>query len=171
MNELEQKISLKIKYILIILLISGVITLIGVYYLFGGIKEGFEASWRGVGAALNYNMGNGVKSSWENMTKKEISNINEKNITNPAKEESDLNNLNEQIIPETEQNMFANLEGNIGGQVPLPEDELLFFDQNKFSADCCPSDYSNSLGCVCATPEQADYLNKRAGNKSFDDGF
>jgi len=177
-RELERKISLKV--IAIFLLIWVVIAIFCVYYLFGGIKEGFEASWRGVGAALNYNMGDGVKSSWENMTKKEIININEKNMTNPYNtvlennpviKESDLNDLNEQIISETEQNAFANLEGNIGGQVPLPEDELLFFDQNKFSADCCPSDYSNSLGCVCATPEQADYLNKRSGNKSFDDGF
>jgi hypothetical protein len=164
---LDQQISLKV--ILIVMFVWFIVGLIMTYYFFGGVKEGFEASWRGVGAALNYKMGDGVKSSWENIST--IASAVSSAHRNNNEESADLNNLNEPIIKDANEGMFENLEGNAGGQIPLNEGELLFFDQNKFSPDCCPSDYSNSSGCVCATPEQADYLNKRAGNKTFDDGF
>ena len=59
------------------------------------------------------------------------------------------------------------LEDNVGGKVPLPEGELLIFAENKFDPKCCPSAYSNSSGCVCATPEQMNYLNTRGGNRTF----
>lgn len=160
---LNRQISLK--FILQVIFVFIAIWLVLTYLIFGGINEGFEASWRGVGAALDYKMGDGVKSSWENNQTSSSSNAHKNN----DEESADMNNLNAPIIKD--ETIFENLEGNSGGQVPLNEGELLFFDQNKFSPDCCPSDYSNSSGCVCATPEQADYLNKRAGNKTFDDGF
>ena len=34
--------------------------------MFGGIKEGFNAGLVGLGSAIDYKMGDGVKKSWEN---------------------------------------------------------------------------------------------------------
>jgi hypothetical protein len=45
------------------------------------------------------------------------------------------------------------------------------FKENKFDPECCPSAYSGSRGCVCATPEQMNYLNTRAGNRSLGGDF
>ena len=155
---LEQKIS--VKNIIIILGVLGVvaIVIIGIlFYTFGGMKEGFQGSWRGVGAALNYSIGDGVKTSWEN-----------KNIEEIAREEKEKEDNG--LILEQE-DIYSNLESNVGGPIPLKEGELLVFEQNKFSPDCCPSDYSNSSGCVCASPEQAKYLNERGGNRTQVDMF
>lgn len=57
-----------------------------------------------------------------------------------------------------------------GTPVPLPEDELVIFAQNKFKPECCPSPYSSSTGCACITPEQYNYLNTRGGNRTSDSG-
>jgi len=51
--------------------------------------------------------------------------------------------------------------------VPLPASEMLIFDKTKFSPECCPSIYSNSMGCVCATTEQMNFLNQRGGNRTL----
>ena len=45
--------------------------------------------------------------------------------------------------------------------------DLLIFDKTKFSPDCCPSIYSNSMGCVCASAEQMKFLNERGGNRTL----
>jgi len=102
-------------------------------YNFFANKEGFE-----LGSSLDYHMGDGVPTSWENKP----------NLSKPY-------------------NILASLEDNVGGPVPLPEGELLIFKDNKFDPKCCPSFYSNSLGCVCASPEQMNYLNQRGGNRTF----
>ena len=94
------------------------------------MREGFD-----LGSSLDYHIGEGVASSWEN---KDGSNYKR-----------------------------SSLEDNTGGNIPLPEGELLIFKENKFDPECCPSVYSNSSGCVCATPEQMNYLNKRGGNRTF----
>ena len=60
-----------------------------------------------------------------------------------------------------------NLNTNVGGEVPLPEGELYMFYKNKFDENCCPSAYSSSNGCACISKEQADYLNKRGGNRTL----
>jgi len=104
----------------------------------GGIKEGFQAGTMLVGSALSYSMGDGVKGSWES------------NETDTASG-----------------NPYQHLEGNTGGPVPLPENQLFMFDQNKFTPECCPSTYSSSTGCVCASPEQMNYLNQRGGNRTL----
>jgi hypothetical protein len=103
-----------------------------IYKLFGD-KEGFE-----LGSSLDYHIGEGVDSSWENKSE----------LSKPY-------------------NMHHSLDDNVGGKVPLPEGELLIFQENKFDPKCCPSVYSNSSGCVCATPEQMSYLNQRGGNRTF----
>ena len=92
-----------------------------------------------MGAPLNYNMETGVLNGWQNM---------EKDSWNSS-------------------DWFKHLEGNTGGAVPLPENQLAFFYKNKFDPSCCPSTYSTSTGCVCESPEQANYLNQRGGNRTL----
>lgn len=106
----------------------------------GGVKEGFQAGTELMGAALNYSIGNGVKSSWEN----------------------------KQTTGEVVTNVYDTLDTNVGGQVPLPEGELYMFYNNKNSPECCPSTYSGDNGCVCASREQMVYLNRRGGNRTLD---
>ena len=77
-----------------------------------------------------------------------------------------LNDINSKIIDDSD-NIYSNLEKNEGGQVPLKDDKLLIFENNNFSPDCCPSNYSNPDGCVCASPEQMKYLNERGGNRTL----
>lgn len=58
-----------------------------------------------------------------------------------------------------------------GTQVPLPDGELFFFQNNQFKPECCPSPYSASTGCACMSSEQVAYLNSRGGNRSSDSEF
>ena len=65
-------------------------------------------------------------------------------------------------------NMYAPLASNVGGKVPLPENELFFFYNNKFSPYCCfkPQQYSSSTGCACISTEQMKYISSRGGNNT-----
>lgn len=58
-----------------------------------------------------------------------------------------------------------------GTQVPLPDGELFFFQNNQFKPECCPSPYSASTGCACMSKEQIAYLNSRGGNRTCDSEF
>jgi len=58
-----------------------------------------------------------------------------------------------------------------GTQVPLPDGELFFFQNNQFKPECCPSPYSASTGCACMSSEQIAYLNSRGGNRTCDSEF
>jgi hypothetical protein len=58
-----------------------------------------------------------------------------------------------------------------GTQVPLPDGELFFFQNNQFKPECCPSPYSASTGCACMSREQIAYLNSRGGNRTCDSEF
>jgi hypothetical protein len=148
-NFWEKRISIKSIFIsFVFLLIIGFGFL---YFAFGGVKEGFQAGLVGIGAAIDYKMGDGVKRSWEN---KEI-------VTNMS-----ATNINPAPITDAD-NIYSDLEKNEGGPVPLPDNEMLFFDQNKFTPECCPSTYSTAEGCVCASPEQMKYLNERGGNRTL----
>jgi hypothetical protein len=143
---LDQTISIKL------IIVGGgfwlIVAIFVFYYMFGGIKEGFNAGLVGLGSAIDYKMGDGVRRSWEN--KDTIQDHKNPNALNDA------------------ENIYSELEKNeSGGQIPLPEGELLFFESTKFSPECCPSPYSNSQGCVCATPEQMKYLNERGGNRTL----
>jgi hypothetical protein len=102
----------------------------------GGVKEGFNSAMDLTGAALDYTMGTGVKGSWDKMR---------------------------QDIP---LNKNQQLEGNVGGPVPLPEGELFIWRENKSDPNCCPA-YSTSTGCICSSPEQMNYLNERGGNRTI----
>ena len=57
---------------------------------------------------------------------------------------------------------------NIGTPVPLPEGQLFMFADNKFTPECCPAGgHMNSMGCVCMSSEQVNYLAQRGGNRTF----
>ena len=48
--------------------------------------------------------------------------------------------------------------------IPLPEGQLLMFEDTPFKPECCPNTYSNSMGCACMTGAQYNYLILRGGN-------
>lgn len=57
---------------------------------------------------------------------------------------------------------------------PVPErpydmagdNELFAFQNNKMSADCCPSPFSGDRGCICLTDAQVAEFASRGGNRS-----
>ena len=149
-NFLEKRVSMRTIFTLMAFFL--VFSALILYFSFGGIKEGFQAALVGIGAAIDYKMGDGVKKSWENSS-------TILNNSNPLALQEKLNDS---------KNIYSDLEKNEGGEaLPLPEGELLIFDKNKFSPECCPAPYSNGDGCVCASPEQMKYLNERGGNRTL----
>lgn len=65
--------------------------------------------------------------------------------------------------------MYAPLAGNVGGKVPLPDGQMFFFYDNKFTPDCCfkPQQYSSSTGCACISVDQMKYISSRGGNNTL----
>jgi hypothetical protein len=55
---------------------------------------------------------------------------------------------------------FANIEGSNNPSIF----SMLFFKDTKFKPQCCPSSYSNSMGCACIKNSQYKYLIERGGN-------
>ena len=47
------------------------------------------------------------------------------------------------------------------------DNDLFFFTETAAKPECCPSTYSNSAGCLCASPEQNNFLNQRGENRSY----
>jgi hypothetical protein len=64
------------------------------------------------------------------------------------------------------------LLGSEPKEVPLKpyemanDSELFAFQNNKISAECCPSPFSTDTGCVCLTDEQIQNFSKRGGNRA-----
>lgn len=46
---------------------------------------------------------------------------------------------------------------------------MFMFANNQCKAECCPSTYSCSGGCICTTKNQRDFIKGRGNNKSFPD--
>ncbi len=63
------------------------------------------------------------------------------------------------VVPQTDQ--LTSVSGS----------NLARFAKNKFSPECCPSDYSSYPGCLCRTQEQVDYINTRGGNRTTNTEF
>ena len=62
---------------------------------------------------------------------------------------------------------FKKSETFVMPESKMPEGQLFYFANNKFSSDCCDySTISSSNGCLCITSEQEDFLNKRGNNRS-----
>jgi hypothetical protein len=140
-NILGQK--LRIEIIILCMIVGGFIGVNMFCACAGGVKEGFQAGTDIMGAAINYSMGTGVKSSWENRAGAKSGYINP----------------------------YDALDANVGGDVPLPDGQLYLFYANKNSPDCCPATYSGDNGCVCASREQMVYLNQRGGNRTLDSEY
>lgn len=68
------------------------------------------------------------------------------------------------------ENRLDSYQYNTGPPIPLPEGELFFFKDTKFSPDCCPGTYSSSLGCACLSKLQFNYLVTRGGNSTVPTG-
>ena len=49
---------------------------------------------------------------------------------------------------------------------PPTGSSLSMLAENQSSADCCPSSYSTSKGCVCLTQTQLELLRNRGGNRT-----
>lgn len=47
---------------------------------------------------------------------------------------------------------------------PLSYGELDMFANTPFKPECCPTTYSNSMGCACINKDQYNYLITRGGN-------
>ena len=57
--------------------------------------------------------------------------------------------------------------------IPAPLDTAadatnFLFALNQCKPECCPSTYSCDSGCVCATPEQNDFIATRGSNRHTD---
>lgn len=105
----------------------------------GGVVEGFKNALFAQGAALNYCMQKGVPRTVGQYEPP------------PGVYGADIN-------------PFSRYDGNKAG--PVPPHNKFMFEKNRFDPSCCSSPYSNSLGCVCLSPDQAEYLNERGGNRT-----
>jgi len=56
---------------------------------------------------------------------------------------------------------FPNVDGN-----PNSPKHMFMLAHNQSKPECCPSTYSNSMGCVCMSQDQRDMINRRGGNKN-----
>ena len=134
---------ISIKTLIILGIIWGGVWVAALIYLLGGVSEGFNTIATGIGSAIQYKIGDGVKNSIDKTPNEEYG-------------------LNPTAVPDLDRNMEHNSLVDLNVTV---NDDLVFFNNNTFSPDCCPSLYSNSDGCACITPEQLTYLNSRGGNK------
>jgi hypothetical protein len=65
------------------------------------------------------------------------------------------------------ENRLDSYQYNTGPPIPLPEGELFFFKDTKFDSSCCPSTYTNSMGCACMSKKQFQHLTMRGGNNTI----
>ena len=129
--------ELRLEVVIICILIGMVL---GGHLLCSCSKIGLQEGMQTMGAAIDYQMGNGAYNSWINKTDQYSSEMGYQPLT--AKQDSN----------------YAD---------PMPKDSMLLFQNNKSSGDCCPSNYSNSMGCICETSEQTAFLNERGGNRTM----
>ena len=110
------------------------------------VKEGFQKiSNLANAASVNYSMGKDDKGSW---TQKALGYAGDMGYNN----------------------ILAKHTNYKGTAVPL-EGTMVFFKNNAFKSECCPSTYSSSDGCACTSVEQLNYLNERGGNRTLTSEF
>lgn len=100
-------------------------------------KEGLQM----LGSAVDYNMGEGVQSSW----------------------------LNKPSSQNQQGGYYKSLEGNVAPNPSevISSGKMSILSENKYDPKCCPSSYSTGDGCACISPEQMKYLSNRGGNRTF----
>jgi len=61
---------------------------------------------------------------------------------------------------------------SVDGREDSPK-HLFMLAHNQHGPECCLTGgtFSSSLGCVCTTPEQRNYINTRGGNRTHPDEF
>ena len=136
--------KIRLDIVVLSLVIGGIVAL----SLFCNVKkEGFRSRPGGPlePSLLTYNMSRGV----------------------PGVPQRSINNK-----PVSCNSWFKPLAANTAGNhVPLAEHEVAIFSNNVQSPLCCPSTYSGTGGCVCATESQMKYLNARGGNRRANTEF
>ena len=104
---------------------------------------------------LEFNMGNGVLGSYDNLRLKTTCNDSwRKPPCDPSLKNNKL------FVPQ-------------GNQLPLksevvyselPENSMFMFGRSYSSPLCCPSTLSTDRGCVCTTSEQRRFIGENRGN-------
>lgn len=110
-------------------------------------------------APLNYNMGNGVYGSYDNLHLKTPCNDNWKHSPcNPPLKKNKLFIPQGTPLPLKDEMMYQN----------LPTDSMFMFANNYSSPECCPSTFSTDNGCVCTTEQQRKLVGiTRGNNKNY----
>lgn len=44
-------------------------------------------------------------------------------------------------------------------------DNMFYLENNEFNSQCCPTNYSSSIGCACLSDKQYAFLRSRGGNR------
>lgn len=109
-----------------------------------GLKEGLVTL--ADAAPLDYHQDGSLKNSWSNKALVYAKDMGYKNIVE----------------------RHAQYKGT---NVPLAPGNMLFFKNNAFKPECCPSSYSSSAGCACTSADQMEYLNQRGGNRTEPTNF
>lgn len=98
-----------------------------------------------------------VKESFQNM----------RTSRNSANDEIDVNSMLKPIYSITKN---TNINNTKSDQKVMPasveEDKMFYLCDDKFKPECCPSTYSNSVGCYCLSKKQYNFLNSRGGNRT-----
>lgn len=160
MNYKLSFINTRTLFILLSIILSGII-LINMFNLLN-VQESF-GSWTYdniPNSKLNYSIGKGVVSSWENK-KCNCNNCNNNN-----------NNCNNNKINDYD---TLDIRCSSRGEEPLPTSDLFMFNNTPFGADCCQLlnlesniiNVSGSNGCACINQQQIDLINKRGGNRIY----
>jgi len=106
-------------------------------------------------APINYNMGNGVYGSYDNLQLKTPCNDNWKHAPcNPQGKAMPLYVPQGTPLPLKNEIMYQN----------LPKDSMFQFQDNYSSPACCPSTFSSDAGCVCTTEQQRKLVGVTRGN-------
>ena len=48
----------------------------------------------------------------------------------------------------------------------LPPNRMAIFDDLRFAPECCPSRFTNTLGCACAPANLKNYVNSQRGGNN-----
>lgn len=123
------------------------------------IKGFTNSSTYNYASPLNFNVGNGVLGSYDNLSlRTTCGNGWAKNPCSPPKKS------NIQYVPQGTPLPLKNEE--IYSQIP--DDSMFIFSKSYASPECCPSTFSTDRGCICTNDQlQAFIGEKRGGNVSY----
>lgn len=144
---LEMKLRVEV---LVLIFVVGLV--LGAHLLCGCTKMGLMEGMQVMGSALNHNMGEGVKGSYDAIK-----------------------------APKGQYEWRAHDHDAYSSEMIGPEKSMVFFTETDFKPECCGSTYSanggvngngvTSGGCACLSTEQMDYLNTRGGNRTMSTEF